>query len=260
MSYTYAKLTTIANELPGRSQASETNGHRCVSTIRNAVQQLEKAGLIWGDELGIHVSALEPRPEQVQATLVDEPTPTLNEIADQIQAAVHDGNFAEVARLAETAKAIKANGQDSKSHAAAEVGAKNCAAESKNCAPPLIKDLNASNGGGSKQSTEKKLITTNDVPDTPTVKVLRDVGTIAPEVLTELADRPVDEAKNAVHIAMTRPSVREPAAYAVWALRAKLGAQQVPRMTHRRSVHQPYDSPEAINKYINGDLAGLIKH
>ena len=106
--YTRAKLETLAARMPGRSK--ETDGHKSVSSVKNYVRALVKAELVWLDERGIHVTALEPTPAPIatQQPLpsLDEPR-TLDMIANEIKAATDRGYFAAVAQLAAEADTLR---------------------------------------------------------------------------------------------------------------------------------------------------------
>ena len=98
--YTRAALDTIAASLPGRSSA--TSG-KSVSSIKGHLRQLVTANLVWIDELGLHITALEPEPTLIAT---QQPFPDLDEartlelIASEIKAATDRGDFAAVAQLA----------------------------------------------------------------------------------------------------------------------------------------------------------------
>ena len=70
--YTRAALDTIAASLPGRSTV--TSG-KSVSSIKGHLRQLRTAHLVWLDELGIYITALEPEPTPI---VTQQPFPDLD--------------------------------------------------------------------------------------------------------------------------------------------------------------------------------------
>ncbi len=123
--------------MPGRSK--ELDGHKSVSSVKNYVRALVKAELVWLDELGIHVTALEPKPAPIttQQPLpdLDEPR-TLEMIANDIKAATDRGDFATVAQLAAEANALPATSEEAGAELAKAGPIEATAApdlESKNC-------------------------------------------------------------------------------------------------------------------------------
>jgi len=96
-----------AASLPGRSAV--TSG-KSVSSIKGHLRQLVNADLVWIDELGIHITALEPErtPIVTQPPFPDlDEARTLDIIATDIKAAADRGDFAAVAQLAAEADTLR---------------------------------------------------------------------------------------------------------------------------------------------------------
>ncbi len=138
---TRAALDTIAASLPGRSSA--TSG-KSVSSIKGHLRQLRTANLVWLDELGIHITALEAEPIATQQPFPDlDEACTLELIATEIKAAADRGDFAAVARLAAEADTLRerdAADVPAEENEAASRADSSPGDESKNC-PKRVKKL-----------------------------------------------------------------------------------------------------------------------
>ncbi len=109
--YTRVQLETLAKRMPGRSKA--TDGHKSVSSVKSHLRTLVAVNLVWIDELGIHVTALEPAPIATQPPLPGlDQSRTLEMIANDIKAATDRGDFAAVAQLAAEANALATTSEE----------------------------------------------------------------------------------------------------------------------------------------------------
>ncbi len=222
--YTRAKLETLAARIPGRSK--ELDGHKSVSSVKNYVRALVKAELVWLDELGIHVTGLEPKPAPIatQQPLpdLDEPR-TLEMIANDIKAATDRGDFATVAQLAAEANAMRDQGaadSPAEPNEAASGADVSSVDESKNC-PDLVKKLprvkrqvnpsvvsqqNLLNprqsasaacrpGGGGKDRQQKKQ--SLEIPNTEAARLLQAHGLKDARTIIECSAAPLDVIKGA---------------------------------------------------------------
>ena len=206
--YTDARRATIAQRMAGRSEAAETFGAKCLSSIKNYLRKLCDLGLIWIARGRIYIAALCPEPE---------PEPTAP-VVRQLDL------FEDLPQEEPT----------------------NCPDPGKNMAAPPLRDsdLNARAGGGAGIETEKSpLITDADVPNTPAVQVFRALGTVVPACLYELRDLALDQAQRIAQI--VRKKARrdphcDPGALAVVLARAGVGAGDPPPI-----APPPYAAPEA---------------